>query len=120
MTNLEYFKQKIEELERNKRRISIKKDEPVRCLGYGFCGDCYRAVKDENELISCSETKLIEWAMSEHEEKLKPCPFCGNRAIVISFIKGIYNVVCNECKVSTGAYHSEKEAVKAWNRRENV
>lgn len=71
MTNYEYFKQEIEELEKNKRRISIKEDEPVRCLGCGFCGDCYRAVKDENELISCSESKLVEWAMSEYKEKLK-------------------------------------------------
>ena len=120
MTNWEYFKQKIEEIEIDKRRISIKKDEPLQCLGYGFCGDCYRAVKNGNESILCSESKLVEWAMSEYKEKLKPCPFCGGKALSSTDGEGGHTVFCTSCKVETNIYADGRTAIKAWNRRENV
>lgn len=119
MTNLEYFKQKIDGLEENGLRIAIIQGEPAHCNVRSSCEDCYRFV-ERNEIISCSETKLIEWAMSEHEEKLKPCPFCGGRARTGTDGEEGHTVFCTSCKVETDAYADKKTAIKVWNRRENV
>lgn len=117
MTNLEYFKQKIDGLEENRLRIAIVQGEPVHCNIRGSCEDCYRAVENGNQLISCSEIKLIEWAMSEHEEKLKPCPFCGGKAVTNIDETGKYKVFCTSCIAKTDTYTNETYAIQAWNRR---
>lgn len=58
--------------------------------------------------------------------ELKPCPFCGGKAMVESFAvrKGFEaNIVCTDCLVNmpTITYDTEEEAIaaveKAWNRR---
>lgn len=49
--------------------------------------------------------------------ELKPCPFCGGMNLY--YAEGMfYAVECADCggKV-VGAYRTEEEAVKAWNRR---
>ena len=62
------------------------------------------------------------------EVKLKPCPFCGSLlAVRIVMRKGAggwrnrYSVLCDYddegCGSESGWYHSEEEAVEAWNRR---
>ena len=119
MKNYEYFKQRIDELEKNGLRIAIVQGEPVHCNIRGSCKDCCRFVENE-KIISCSETKLIEWAMSEHEEKLKPCPFCGGRARIGTDGEEGHTVFCTSCKVETNIYADERTAIEAWNRRENV
>lgn len=54
------------------------------------------------------------------KEKLKPCPFCGSKEIVIT--DGYSNVgcwaECSFCGASTKAEErTHKECAKAWNRR---
>ena len=115
MTNLEYFKQKIAELEENGLRIAIVQGEPVHCNVRSSCEDCYRAVK-RNKIISCSETKLVEWVMSEHEE-LKHCPFCGGEGKVFFYKDETYNAFCKNCETITKTYNTREEAIEAWNRR---
>lgn len=59
--------------------------------------------------------------------KMKPCPFCGGSAFTVKEIypngKTYWHVLhwnfgkcfIDDCKVTD--YHTEVEAVKAWNRR---
>ena len=58
----------------------------------------------------------------EERDKLKPCPFCGRKAILGHDLSGCY-VKCNNgmCKVmlTTWYYGTEEEAITAWNRRAN-
>ena len=55
--------------------------------------------------------------------KLKDCPFCGNRKVKthsnVPTLKGLAMIVCDGCKatVSFGGKESEVEAIKAWNSR---
>lgn len=116
MTNWEYFKQTIDELKENRCRIAIVQGEPVCCNVCDSCEDCYRVMKNGNELVSCSESKLVEWAMSEHEE-LKHCPFCGGEGKVFFYKDETYNVFCKNCETITKTYKTREEAIKAWNRR---
>ena len=65
--------------------------------------------------------------MEKKEMELKPCPFCGEEPQVIR-IKGKdgwrdrFTVRCpydhGGCGAEGGMYHSEAEAVEAWNRRD--
>ena len=53
---------------------------------------------------------------------LKPCPFCGRKAILRSWTHtdGIYYTVeCPKCYVDMGEYETIEEVTKAWNRRVN-
>jgi Lar family restriction alleviation protein len=54
---------------------------------------------------------------------LKPCPFCGENAY-IEADEGFhklenyeYGVYCTSCSAGTGIYHSESDAIAAWNLR---
>lgn len=49
------------------------------------------------------------------EIKLKPCPFCGGKAIANGI--NIAWVRCSECGSETAVYGSAKKAKEAWNRR---
>lgn len=57
------------------------------------------------------------------EKKLKPCPFCGYKAVctVHSFVYhkhcGEYVTYCPKCQCRTNLYISREPSVKAWNRR---
>ena len=64
-------------------------------------------------------------------ENLKPCPFCGGKALI--FVAGqdfsgkescpdkityFYNVQCLKCGMGhIGDFNTYQEALKAWNRR---
>ena len=51
-------------------------------------------------------------------DKLKPCPFCGGKAILSADKHyNIYSVWCDECCAGTSNYGEEKEAIDAWNSR---
>lgn len=66
------------------------------------------------------------------DEKLKPCPFCGGEAILITRTGDmlIHRVECTVCLAQMGESHwamssekgnlffgREEDAIKAWNRR---
>ena len=52
----------------------------------------------------------------EKEKKLLPCPFCGGEAEIVSSEFGIH-VKCKNEKCWNIDYHSEQQAIKAWNTR---
>lgn len=62
--------------------------------------------------------------------ELKPCPFCGGRAILESWPmtpfeqicipieeKAWYGVFCNDCAASGPDDITKEDAIAAWNRR---
>lgn len=62
-----------------------------------------------------------------NEDGLRRCPFCGYDSPTITICKGKdgwrdrYTVICRYdeggCGAESGMYHSEVEAVEAWNKR---
>lgn len=68
--------------------------------------------------------------MPNKEVKLKSCPFCGRKKCVFVTVRigqdgwrDSYYVLCDYyeggCGAASGIYHTEEEAVEAWNRRAN-
>ena len=57
------------------------------------------------------------------DDSIKPCPFCGGKAILDWYIfpKYEYVIRCNVCSLEFGRYlgRNKEEAIKAWNRRYN-
>lgn len=54
--------------------------------------------------------------------ELKPCPFCGGRAVMTEYphlyVSSDYAVRCKECDASIGfKFHTQKDAADVWNRR---
>ena len=54
--------------------------------------------------------------------KLKPCPFCGGEAIILTedyfYFSSTYKVVCLKCHSQSYYRHETREAAaKAWNTR---
>lgn len=76
------------------------------------CKDCRHRYKKENEepCVSCRNRYVLKF-----EPKLKPCPYCGGKAVE----KGTERVyiMCEDCGSATKTYSTPKEAMEAWNRR---
>lgn len=54
------------------------------------------------------------------EIKLKPCPFCGHKAVIDDCGDNRYFVRCSHCSINQDKLYAQKcDAVKAWNRRAN-
>ena len=57
-------------------------------------------------------------------EKLKPCPFCGDKAILRNRAASFYTddryyvAKCISCGAMIGESSNEQEVIKAWNRRD--
>lgn len=49
-------------------------------------------------------------------DELKPCPFCGGKAEIISGV-GFFCVSCSSCCGETNLYNTEQDAIIAWNKR---
>ena len=51
--------------------------------------------------------------------ELKPCPFCGGDARLISYGESGIGacVACNNCHACTDDYDTDQPAVAAWNSR---
>ena len=50
-------------------------------------------------------------------DKLKPCPFCGEEAILSETNNNKAFVMCCNCYAQTGVFYKESMAMDAWNRR---
>jgi hypothetical protein len=55
-------------------------------------------------------------------EKLKPCPFCGNRGELMYRGNNCWQVECwrGDCRTTGPWALTEGEAVRKWNRRKEV
>lgn len=55
------------------------------------------------------------------ETELKPCPFCGGKAmmIVLPYARKRFVKCENQCCEQNAIYSTREEAIKAWNRRAN-
>lgn len=56
--------------------------------------------------------------------KLKPCPFCGGKAVIIAqprklSLDTMFEAVCESCSASTLRQYDRINAIKRWNAREN-
>lgn len=53
------------------------------------------------------------------KEKLKPCPFCGNKDLLIAVDDevGSTKIICQRCMGMVDNLGTEDETIKAWNRR---
>lgn len=51
--------------------------------------------------------------------RLKPCPFCGGKAVGSSGggYWAYYRIECTRCYVMTGKWSSKTTAIKKWNAR---
>lgn len=50
--------------------------------------------------------------------ELKPCPFCGGEASLITISSdNRYFAVCDDCDNRTNECFEVEEAIEAWNRR---
>ena len=50
-------------------------------------------------------------------DKLKPCPFCGGKAIVSGCDDTLWSVICKKCAASIDYNETKQEAIEEWNRR---
>lgn len=51
-------------------------------------------------------------------EELKPCPFCGSTKVESTFMgHGALAVLCYECEAEGPPRENEKDAIAAWNKR---
>ena len=52
-------------------------------------------------------------------DKLKPCPFCGEKAELMTIYRDIkqYRVECKSYCVETCAFVDKNHVIKLWNRR---
>ena len=55
--------------------------------------------------------------MNENEHGLKPCPFCGNKAIFIGETRSIKCTKCGGAFVVANPLISRLEVARAWNKR---
>ena len=57
-----------------------------------------------------------------NEDKLKRCPFCGHKAVMISYYNSYtgeqFFVECMNCDASSGHQPIAEYAEEKWNRRE--
>ncbi len=61
-------------------------------------------------------------------EKLKPCPFCGGEADILSYdsirldswLYHVYRAECQNCHTTQPSVTSFIEAVRIWNRRQEM
>ena len=49
--------------------------------------------------------------------KIKPCPFCGEKAKLYEDMTGCKVVQCNKCGCGTLRKHDKNIVVSAWNNR---
>ena len=50
-------------------------------------------------------------------DELKPCPFCGGKAILDETNENEVFVGCYDCYAHTGLYCYKQDAIDVWNKR---
>ena len=58
--------------------------------------------------------------MERESITLKPCPFCGSKAEILSGYSGcekVYFVICGDCQNRTSSNELTQTVIAAWNRR---
>ena len=60
----------------------------------------------------------------EYDATLTPCPFCGGteQKVMASHImfedqEWYWSVECKDCRASVSGFHTERQAIDAWERR---
>lgn len=95
MTNYEYYKEEIEKIKNETRhKIAIIDNKPKNCFNSAIflCNICKRFVKNQENTCNsfCSDIELIEWCLSECEEKIE---LSEKEKIFLSLMKNIYNSI---------------------------
>lgn len=101
-------------------------DECEKPIGVKCCFNCARDAETcevwHDCGIDCPGWEKIE--DTENANMLKPCPFCGQEAIVITWIRDnkemMYRVCCDneKCLSPSTDFHVDKSIVmREWNRR---
>jgi len=49
--------------------------------------------------------------------ELKPCPFCGGRAVLNKDYLGHFYISCDKCEIKTDSCVDPNIPIAAWNRR---
>ena len=82
------------------------------------CENCIYNSKgtDEYPCVECKERYILKFEPKPKEPEMKPCPCCGGKAGTEE-VAWDWVVECEKCQLSTRAYPTPEEAVKAWNRR---
>ena len=100
--------------------------EIARAMNHGIYIYDKDANAEELIFIETNEEKLAALENSglvnkkTDNEKLKPCPFCGDVATLCRVPSSSKFIVeCDECWSQTSEYKTEDAAVAAWNRRVN-
>lgn len=105
MTNLDYIKSQ-----------GAKELADLICSDDGYaCGLC----KERNRVCNgnCWQG-IVDWLLSEREEELKPCPFCGGEARVYTEGGTWPFVYCDVCSAEIQG-NTKAEVIEAWNKRED-
>ncbi|WP_392586891.1 Lar family restriction alleviation protein [Serratia ureilytica] len=50
-------------------------------------------------------------------DNVKPCPFCGARAVTVKELSGHYRAKCGRCEAAAAFMDSEQAAIDRWNQR---
>lgn len=52
-------------------------------------------------------------------DKLKPCPFCGHKKVLVEEIDdtGLYIAECKRCFATSAILRPRERVIQAWNRR---
>lgn len=72
MTNYEFYKAEIEEIDRTEGQIAVDKNAGclVNCVGFS-CARCSFSVKGDSGYEHCSNNKMLLWAMAEYKDEPK-------------------------------------------------
>lgn len=103
-----------------KQRDKVLKEEGRVIL----CARMYNDYKCWNNTRCCeylmNNEKCSAFVRIPDEEKLKPCPFCGEKGVFVKFYRDGWTVGCGNkfCPVHpTTHIDTKKEATAAWNER---
>jgi Lar family restriction alleviation protein len=117
MNNFERIKSKItlEDI----ATIRINKISNSSKIGGYYEGDFEGTVGGYDDAL----TLEIAWLNEEFEDKVLPCPFCGDEKVQLECSTDnygeYYNIMCCYCFAKSGLESTTDKAVETWNQRAN-